>query len=198
MEVNYKTEREKKIFCDEYTGMLLQNKLVELTKKMGGKIAKEPLWDLRQSYASIVLPCNIEDITEKSFTISMTIDYHSPQELNGSIAVLHELGHLLDCQQHGGLQGMVTSNGYHNMEVEAWENAFQLSHKIGFRYFDVMYREAVRCLYTYFGTEEIPEPHRIDDKFDYPEKPISWSVAWERISMAHKRAKKTVNEVLYA
>ena len=198
MNINYKALNEETFPCDEYTGMLFQNKLVELTKKMGGKIAEEPLCNARQNYASIILPCNPEDLTLQSFTISMTVEYYSPQKINGSIAVLHELGHLLDCQQHGGLQGMVTSNGYHNIEVEAWENAFKLSHKIGFRYFDEMYKIAMRCLYSYFGTEGIPEPHSIDDRFNYPENPISFSVAWERISMAHKRAKKAVNEILYA
>ena len=82
MNINYKALKEEVFPCDEYTGMLFQNKLVELTKKMGGKMAKEPLQGTRQSYASIVLPCNPEDFTLQSFTISMTVEYYSPQKLN--------------------------------------------------------------------------------------------------------------------
>jgi hypothetical protein len=197
-QVDFKAQDEKVYEIEKMTGMLFQNRLMSLAGKLGAKIVSQPWWDGGSNNGSINLPDNETTINQKSFEIRMTPDGFRPTHLNGIMTVLHELGHMLDWKQHKGCRAMILDKGYHNIEVEAWENAFQLAHRIGFRDFDAMYEVAMRSLYSYFGTTGTPAPHRFDRHFRYMGQRVSWMEAQARIFNSYRKAKKTVAEVLHA
>lgn len=193
--MNYKAEAEQVFPCDRVTGMRLQNRVVVLAKKMGAKLSKRPCNGFQNG--NINLPSMVDFLTEESFLIKLTVDYFTPEKLNGVITMLHELGHMEDCTECGGLTNMVHRKGYHNIEVVAWEKAFKLAQKVGFTDYPSMYQIALRSLYTYFRTEGVPERHYLDYRLGYRGELISWTEAHQRIDEAFKKAMNSHRELMY-
>lgn len=122
---------------------------------------------------------------------------HEEDDAQHIAVMLHEIGHLIDCAKFDNyIEKYTRAWGTLEMEVSAWERAFELAVKIGFTHFDELREEALRCLLTYFNGSEL----RLDYMFNFnhrgDKKVPTFEEAQDRMNAAYKSAKKQTQKAL--
>jgi hypothetical protein len=192
--VNYKSASYKvKRAIPAQEGALLQNRIMQYINELGAVFSPVPMND--NGVAQVRY--GDADYTDIPPTIACSRDFMDADNLNGLSAILHEIGHVIDYKKAGSsFREYIKSGGTHEIEIRAWEYAFQIANRFGFKEFDYMYEDALSSLWTYFGTEGTPLPNHRDRLCGYHGRRPNWTEAQERIYKAYKEAKEKRSKLL--
>lgn len=110
--------------------------------------------------------------------------------------LLHELGHVQDYRKCGSnFQKYVETYGTFEMEIKAWENAFELARQIGYHNYSTMKEYAEKCLHSYFDFYEKNGYNSLDVRC-YTGNQMSRSECMERLDKALESAQRKYRKAL--
>lgn len=179
---------EKIYYTDETRKVKLwQNKLMSMSKEH----------DFELKVCLTELKASVRFWNGKEFRPLIEINdvYQLSNNLNGVMAVMHEIGHVIDLNRFGHHTRTVFAEfGLLEFEVRAWEHSFKIARKIGFNEFNILKEYSLYCLRTYY--DDLIDVKLMSLKHGFKGKHPSWEEAVERINQAHKQAIKAFKSAL--